>query len=571
MALPRSVRNLLVGPEIIESRIEYKSALLRGYMALIAISVGIAYIFINVRNGLQVNYGYYIGVIVMSVATILLNRNRMFQVANLLFLLTINGLIFLFATSDFYRTGIYMFFICISLSAFALLGYRNIQYAFAFCALSLALFVIAYWGNLTLLPVIPNDHRYVNITFTVNFLIAFVTTILIVYSLININHHSEDELIKATEQLQRSRERNEMVVEAVNAGIYEWYSANRGIFVSPTWKRLLGYDENELRNINLETVYSMVHRDDRIQIRQNLDQHFKNKIPYAHELRLRTKKGDYVWFHDSGHTKFDADGKPLITVGSIIDIHDRKLAEEKIRLQNNLLVKTNRELDHFVYSVSHDLRAPLSSIMGLTNVYGLSADNREKEVIVKLISERANTLDDFIREILDYSRNARTELKINLLNVRKLVGDVLTGLAHMNGLERIQIETEIPTDLEVMSDSDRLKIILNNMISNAVKYSDPHKKSFIYIRSFVEDMQWILSVHDNGIGIEQQHHERIFEMFYQAHSNAQGSGLGLYILKEAVQRLNGKISVVSEYGAGSTFTLSLPMRHPAHIPVSATR
>jgi PAS domain S-box-containing protein len=571
MALPRSVRNLLVGPGIIESRIEYKSALLRGYMALIAIAVGIAYAFINIRNGLLISYGYYVGVIIMSIATIILNRKRAFQVANLLFLLTINALIFLFATSDFYRTGIYMFFICISLSAFALLGYRNIRYAFIFCTLSLGLFAIAYWGNLELLPVIPSDPRYVNLTFAVNFLIAFVTTILIVYSLININHHSEEDLLKATQQLQTSRERNEMVVEAVNAGIYEWYSANRGIFVSPTWKRLLGYDETELRNITLENVYSMVHRDDRTQIRQNLDQHFKNKIPYAHELRLRTKKGEYVWFHDSGHTKFDAAGKPVITVGSIIDIHDRKQAEEKIRLQNNLLVKTNRELDHFVYSVSHDLRAPLSSIMGLTNVYGLSADSREKEVVIKLISERANTLDAFIREILDYSRNARTELKINLLNVRKLVGDVLGGLAHMNGLDRIQIETEIPSDLEVMTDADRLKIILSNMISNAVKYSDRHKKSFIYIRSFVEDRHWTLSVHDNGIGIEPQHHERIFEMFYQAHANAQGSGLGLYILKEAVLRLNGNISVISEFGAGSTFTLSLPLQQAAAMPVQDSR
>src|SRR5436190_14706232 len=247
MALPRSIRNLLVGPELIESRIEYKSALLRGYMALIAIAVGVAYVIINFRNGVLINYGYYIGVIVMSIVTIVLNRRRAFNIANLLFLLTINGLIFLFATSDFYRTGIYMFFICVSLSAFALLGYRNLQYAFAFCTLSLVLFVFAYWGNLTLLPVIPHDPSNVSITFAANFLIAFVTTILIVYSLININHHSEDDLLKATEQLQRSRERNEMVVEAVNAGIYEWYSANRDIFVSPTWKRLLGYDESELR------------------------------------------------------------------------------------------------------------------------------------------------------------------------------------------------------------------------------------------------------------------------------------------------------------------------------------
>src|SRR5204863_9696879 len=128
-------------------------------------------VIIMFENGVLINYGYYIRVIVMSIVTILFTSRRAFNIASLLFLLTINGLIFLFATSDFYRTGIYMFFICVSLSAFALLGYRNLQYAFAFCTLSLVLFVFAYWGNLSLLPVIPNDPRNVNITFAVNLLI----------------------------------------------------------------------------------------------------------------------------------------------------------------------------------------------------------------------------------------------------------------------------------------------------------------------------------------------------------------------------------------------------------------
>jgi PAS domain S-box-containing protein len=559
MNLFHTVRDILVGRSRIESRLEYKSAMLRGYMALLAFFVGAAYIFIDLISQIYINFPYYVAVIVLAVITIALNRSHYFRSATVLFLLTINLIIFLFASSDLYRTGTYMFFICISLSAFSLFGFKQIQYAVLFSMLSLALFLISYLGEYSIIQVKEYSETYITITFVANFLIALLTSVLIVYFLINIHHHSEQDLIQTTKELDLSRERNQMVVEAVDAGVYEWKPIEQTIFVSPAWKKLLGYGEHELKDFTVEFYYSILHPDDHEHTLENIKRHLIEKKPYYHEVRLRTKSGEYVWFMDSASTKFDALGRPVVTVGSIININKRKQTEEKILRQNDLLAKANKELDQFVYSVSHDLRAPLSSILGLTNVYNLTDQQKEKESIVKLIGERTNILDAFIREILAYSRNSRTEIKNQEVNVLQAVNEVLDGLTYMQGFDRIRIVEDIQPELAVTTDKERLKVILSNLIANAVKYSDDRKESIVHIRSFVEGGSLILSIEDNGIGIEKEHHERIFDMFYQAYELATGSGLGLYIVNETLQKLNGRIIMESQYGIGSTFTFSLPV------------
>lgn len=554
----RALRNFLVGNDRIESRLVYKSALLRGYMAFLAICVGVAYIAIDYFTHTHYNYAYYVAVIVMGLVSIVLNRSKRYLLSSVLFLLTTNLIIFLFSASDLYRTGSYMFFICTSLSAFALFGFRQIRYAFLFSVLSLVLFLVSYIGKVSLIHPAQLNETYITINFMTNFLVALITSVMIVYFLLNINDHSEGELIHATRELELSRERNEMVIEAVNAGIYELHAREEIVFISPTWKRLLGYDEDELTNFSLDAYFDMLHPDDHDTMRERLEQHYRDHKPYFHEVRLRTKPGDYLWVMDSAITKFGDDGEPVVTVGSIIDIHERKMAEEKILRQNELLAKANTELDQFVYSVSHDLRAPLSSILGLTNVYRLTDQVSEKESIVRFIRERANNLDGFIREILDYSRNSRTLLRCQPVNLLQVVSEVLNGLTYMQGFDSVEMRIDIPAELLVSTDRERVKVILNNLVSNAVKYSDATKSSFVSLQASADADQFVLQVRDNGIGIREEFHKQIFEMFFQAHDHARGSGLGLYIVKETVQKLQGSISLQSEYGVGTSFTLILP-------------
>lgn len=239
-------------------------------------------------------------------------------------------------------------------------------------------------------------------------------------------------------------------------------------------------------------------------------------------------------------------------------LNRNKESEDSLVCQNQLLEKANKELDHFVYSVSHDLRAPLSSILGLTNVYHLAIDDKEKTAFVKMIHERAHALDKFIREVLDYSRNARVELNLQPVNVYSVVKEVLHGMLYLNGVEDVTIENRVDPTLTVATDQERIKVVLNNLLGNAIHYRDPGKMtSSIVIESSVSEGNWVIAIKDNGIGIKQEHLARIFEMFYKAHDRAHGTGLGLYIVKETLQRLNGDIKVESEYGIGTTFVVTL--------------
>lgn len=553
------MRDFLIGKRQIESRLEFKSAMLRGYMALLAVLVGFSYATIDLVKGITHNHPYYIAVIIFAAVTIILNRKGKFQASTILFLITMNAIIFLFSSRDLYRTGTYMFFICISLSAFSLFGIKKIRLAILFTLISLILFLISYLGQFSFLHLGAFDETYITVNFVINFFTALITAVLIVYFLIGINHRSEQDLMRTTEELKESRKRNQMVVEAVNAGIYEWLPAEQRIFVSPVWKRLLGYADDELNDFRIEFYYSILHPDDHQYTLEKIQRHFQDRKPYVNEVRLKTKSGEYLWFIDSGITRFDDDGRPVVTVGSIIDINERKLGEEKIIKQNELLAKANKELDQFVYSVSHDLRAPLSSILGLTNVYGITDDPEEKNKIVSLIRERANTLDLFIREILAYSRNSRTELNIQNVNILDVVNEVITSLAYMQGFDRMWIRKNIAPDLHIVSDRERMKVILSNLIANAVKYSDVNKDSFIDITAGADQSMLTLDVEDNGVGIAAEHTSRIFDMFYQAHESGQGSGLGLYIVGETAHKLHGTVSVKSEYAVGSTFTLKLPL------------
>jgi signal transduction histidine kinase len=253
----------------------------------------------------------------------------------------------------------------------------------------------------------------------------------------------------------------------------------------------------------------------------------------------------------------------LFTIGFIILFFDRmnKEAVMKINKQNKALEKANEELDRFVYSASHDFRSPLASILGLVNIYEMAASNDEKVSIIKMIAERTLKLDGFITKILDYSRNAREEIKTEPIELRKIVFDTLDTVKYNPGYNTIQFQVDMHADQIIVSDLERLKIILLNLLSNAIKYRNTKREnSFVKISSDTSTGYINLTIQDNGIGIDQAHLPKIFDMFYRAHANSDGSGIGLYIVKECVEKIGGRIRVQSESSIGTTFTVSIPHR-----------
>jgi signal transduction histidine kinase len=235
-------------------------------------------------------------------------------------------------------------------------------------------------------------------------------------------------------------------------------------------------------------------------------------------------------------------------------------SEKEIVKKNELLSKTNQELDRFVYSASHDLKAPLSSISGLIEIAQRTDDKDEIIICLGLMKERIHNLDEFIKEIIDYSRNSRTHIRKENFNLISLAKEVVDDLRYAEGYENIYVTYKIDERIEVLSDRSRLKIVLNNLVGNSFKYHDPNKQNpLIEISSAIVGNSLKLEIQDNGLGIEPKHQTKIFDMFYRASEKSKGSGLGLYIVKETIEKLGGEIFVESQLSIGTKFTLKLSL------------
>lgn len=231
-------------------------------------------------------------------------------------------------------------------------------------------------------------------------------------------------------------------------------------------------------------------------------------------------------------------------------------------VENNILLsRTNAELDRFVYSTSHDLRAPLSSIMGLINITLDSQNPNDVKRYLALMKDRVHSLHDFIKDITDYSRNNRLEVKREPVKLADLAHEVWESLKFSPEAENIDFIIDIPDDVYIESDKNRLRVIISNLISNAVRYHDLKKdQQFIRMHYQIDGRVAYIKVEDNGQGIATEYHTKIFEMFFRANEESKGSGLGLYIVKEALMKLSGTIRLESTVGVGTTFTIVLPQR-----------
>ncbi|MDJ1479408.1 HAMP domain-containing sensor histidine kinase [Cytophagaceae bacterium YF14B1] len=234
--------------------------------------------------------------------------------------------------------------------------------------------------------------------------------------------------------------------------------------------------------------------------------------------------------------------------------------EEQLLEKNTQLIKINQELDQFVYSTSHDLRSPLSTILGLLQVMELEKEKENAGYYIDLIRNRIHALDHVIGEILDYAWNQKTGIQQDSINLHALLTEILTNFLQDEKTQKLSIEIEVPPTLEIISDRRRLKIILLNLLSNAIRYHKyDQSKPFIRVSSTIHQNQLEICVEDNGPGIHPDHQEKIFEMFYRASDKTTGSGLGLYIVKETTEKIGGTIHLRSEYGKGSSFIIQLPI------------
>ncbi|RZJ20171.1 MAG: HAMP domain-containing histidine kinase [Acinetobacter sp.] len=255
----------------------------------------------------------------------------------------------------------------------------------------------------------------------------------------------------------------------------------------------------------------------------------------------------------------------IVIVGSLsayLMLVIAKLYKSKAALKESYdkVFDLNLELDTFVYSLSHDLRAPLTSLQGLVKFSSLETDITSIKENMLLMDKLLDKQDVFIRDVISLLQRRNLSPQPKKMNLKMLIEDAFSLNNNNADNKEVRTELQIPDDLEeIYSDIVFVKIIINNLISNAFKYSDSTKEyKFIKVKVNSASDNIVIKIEDNGIGISEEYHQKVFDMFYILDSRKRGTGLGLYIIKQSVDKLGGNITLDSILGAGSKFTITLP-------------
>ncbi|HEX8548814.1 MAG TPA: PAS domain S-box protein [Cytophagaceae bacterium] len=283
-----------------------------------------------------------------------------------------------------------------------------------------------------------------------------------------------------------------------------------------------------------------------------------------YRLHMKALEGERISKEFSGFSSlekvyYEISYNPIYSDESVIngvsvfarDITLRKVAEDNI-------MRANFELDSFVYRASHDLRAPLRSVLGLVNIIKEEESAEKRNYYFGLIEKSIGKLDFFIADLINFSRNSRLEVNSDKINFKTILSDCIDNLKYMENAAAINIIYNIKDDIEFYSDESRISIIFQNLLSNSFKYINT-KATDHYIKIAVSTSKKgaAITVEDNGKGIHKEFHDKIFNMFFRASYDSYGSGLGLYITKQVIEKLKGTITVKSKPLEGTTFKINL--------------
>ena len=349
-----------------------------------------------------------------------------------------------------------------------------------------------------------------------------------------------------------------MVVIANGEGNIEW--------INPAFSRITGYELEEVIGKKPGSFLRGPETDEKVsafmgeKIRSGKG--FKDI-----EVINYSKEGRPYWVSIEVQPIYDQAGNVLHFIAIESDISERKATQQILLDRNEELMKINKELDRFVYSASHDLRAPIASLLGLIEVARLEQDRNNIVELLELQQKSLLRLDRFIKDIVDHSRNTRMEVSSDPINFESLVHSVFEQLQFMDNVNKIQKRITIKQQGDFFTSATRLDILFNNLISNAIKYADLRKSDpFLEVLITAGSTNAEIRIRDNGEGIPSDSVSKIFDMFFRASRRGTGSGLGLYIVREAIQKIGGTIEVKSEFGQGTEFVVVVPnLLNPADV------
>ncbi|TGE08022.1 PAS domain-containing protein [Hymenobacter fodinae] len=359
-----------------------------------------------------------------------------------------------------------------------------------------------------------------------------------------------------------------------------WVNDPQGqcVYLNQQWYVYTGQTEAEALGLGW---LSAVHPDEAAEAETTFLDANARRVPFHAVYRLRRHDGIYRWVSDAGAPRFSEQGEFEGFVGTVVDVHEQRLAELalqrltkklrtsrdetqalniNLRASNAQLTRTNVDLDNFIYTASHDLKAPITNIEGLLHMLQneLVAQHRSDEVahILALMQDSVDRFTRTIEHLTDVSKLQKEhDQPASQVSLAPVIDEVSLDLAPLllavNGRLHVAVE-EVPT---VMFPEKNLRSVVYNLLSNALKYHHPDRTPEVYIRARTEADYLVLEVQDNGLGFDLTRERQLFAMFQRLHTHVEGSGVGLYMVKRMVENAGGRIEVHSEVGHGATFTI----------------
>lgn len=373
--------------------------------------------------------------------------------------------------------------------------------------------------------------------------------------------------------LKAERTRLSAIITGTHVGTWEWNVQTGETIFNERWAEIIGYTLEELGSVSIETWQKFAHPEDLKQSQTQLEKHFKGEIDYYQtESRMKHKGGYWVWLLDRGRIfSWTDDGKPLMMFGTHMEITDRKTAEDSLKKAKVEADSANLAKSTFLANMSHEIRTPLNAILGFGEILGRDAsllpDQAQK---VATINRSGRHLLKLINNILDISKieSGRVTLEMaefSLINLWDDLDNMFRFQLENKGLHwEMEKHGQIP--LFIVGDEARLRQVLINLVGNAVKYTESGK---ITVRVKMEKEKGNpnrfclkVEVEDTGPGIAKADLAHIFEAFQQCKTTCQagGTGLGLAISRRLVELMDGRITVESRQGSGSSFQIFIPVK-----------
>ena len=316
----------------------------------------------------------------------------------------------------------------------------------------------------------------------------------------------------------------------------------------------LDFDQSKANGWSL-----VLHPNDYEQTLQVWHHSLKTGVPYQVEYRFRKKTGKYRWFLGKALPARDSSGNILYWFGTCTDIHEQKKTERALLDREHELTRMNQTLDSFVRIAAHDLRSPVASMQSLIELHHRHTDQNMRNTIFaqleKSVLKMAETLDSLQMLLRWQDKKKPTAKELQLDEILHRVQD---SLSFLMASREVTIRTDFSQAEHFSYIEPYLFSILKNLLSNAIKYSAPDRDCIIEIKTQAQEKGMVLTVSDNGIGIDlKKYGSKIFQSFERFTSQAVGTGLGLYLIKQMVEHNGGKIKVESQLNKGTTFRLDL--------------